>query len=172
MTSTISKVSLFSLPSPYLFGLSYLYPYRLKDSFFIWCVQVYSCHYWFWCSNIYLIWPVDSLSSWPLYLFDTSPSVFELFLTFWHSVFQVPFVLSLSLPWIQPFVQRALIPFTREWYLEIKSWMLGGVATGVSLLLDRFQQTELSSRFYLKIMSSFFLHVFFLPWWEHWFYLV
>lgn len=64
-----------------------------------------------------------------------SPSVFELFLTFWHGVFWVHRVLSLSLPWIQPFVQRALIPFTGEWYLEIQIWMLSVcVAAGVSLL--------------------------------------
>lgn len=110
------------------------------------------------------------------YPFDISSSVFELFPTFWNSVFQVHLVLSLFPPWIQPFVKRALIPFSGKCHLEIKTWMLGMfIATGVSLLLDPFQRTELRNIFYLKIMSSFFLtflHIFFLLWWELWFYLI
>lgn len=40
---------------------------------------------------------------------------------FWHSLIQAQLVLSLSQPWIQPFLQGALVPFNGKYYLDLNS---------------------------------------------------
>lgn len=43
-----------------------------------------------------------------------TPAILELFLTFWHKMFQAHRVLSFPQPWSQPFLQGVLVPFTGE----------------------------------------------------------
>lgn len=38
------------------------------------------------------------------------------------------FLLSMSQPWSQLFLQEALVPFIGAWYLETKIWVLGDTA--------------------------------------------
>lgn len=93
---------------------------------------------------------VSSLLIWPhQFLSSSFPSA--------QHVPGSPCCSHVSPPWIQPFVYRALIPFSGEWYLEI-TWMLGMFVTiGMSLLLDPFQCTE------VKIYILFKNHKFILP---------
>ena len=54
-------------------------------------------------------------------------------------VFQAHLVFSLLQLWNQPLLQGALVPFTEEWYLETKIWVVSVlIATGDSLLIGLF----------------------------------
>ena len=53
------------------------------------------------------------------------PFVWEYLLTFWPCIiYQVHLVLFLSQLQIKSFLQGALVPFSGEWYLETKIWVL------------------------------------------------
>lgn len=62
-------------------------------------------------------------TSWLLCLFKIPLSFFEHFLIFWHQkMVHMHFVFSL--PRNQPFSKKTLVSFSREWYLETKTWLL------------------------------------------------
>lgn len=48
-------------------------------------------------------------------------------IVWYHKMPGVHIVLSLLLPWNQPFVQEALVSFSRKWSLETKTWVLKSV---------------------------------------------
>lgn len=74
-------------------------------------------------STLFQIGPVRAHSHWLLCPFDVSLLFVEYFLTFWHSkMLQAHFVLSLSSPSNQPFLQGALVPC---WRMLFRSKELG-----------------------------------------------
>lgn len=77
---------------------------------------------------------------WILHPFDMSSLILEHFLAFKpNKMFQAHLVFSLTQPWNQPFLQGSLVPFSGEWCLETRIWVLGVlIVTGISLRLDPF----------------------------------
>ena len=63
---------------------------------------VFCCSHYFDVETVQ-IWPMRAVFSWILSSFDVSPSFFAPLLTFWHKMFQAPFVLSLPQPGNQHF---------------------------------------------------------------------
>lgn len=74
---------------------------------------------------------------WLLYPLDMSPSFLEHVLTFWNEMIQVYFVLSLPQPSNPPFLPGVLLPFSREWYSEIKIWVCPWGSLFLACLGDR-----------------------------------
>lgn len=70
-----------------------------------------------------------------------------------HQVFALPQL------WNQPLLQGALVPFTEEWCLETKIWVVSVlIATGDSLLLGLFSVQSLEM-YYPLIHTSVFILV-------------
>lgn len=67
-----------------------------------------------------------------------NPTCLQSFLDFWQKKPQPHLILCLNQAKNRPFLQEALFPFIREWYLEIKIWFhYKLIATGISLLLGQ-----------------------------------
>ena len=70
-------------------------------------------------------------------------------------------VLSLPQAWKQSFISGALIPFSGEWYLETKIWVLDVlVATRLVIVSRTCQKTELGNKFFLKEKIHEFIWIF------------
>lgn len=91
----------------------------LRGSYFI--QWVWFVLFIFWCSNCPRLGQQEPLQAGPCVLW-LHPSCCGHFLMIWYNkVFQPHLVLSLPRPWDQPCLQRALVTFSVEQFLEIRS---------------------------------------------------
>lgn len=91
------------------------------DSSCIQCVIICYCYYLFVMLTLSQIWPVGSPSSGSL-PFEHNHFVCSSFFFFWHKkMLQAHLGLFQLQLWNQTFLQRFLVPFSREWSLEAKT---------------------------------------------------
>lgn len=83
--------------------------------------------------KLFLLWPVGTPSGGLLNSCDQATAVFDSLLPFWHNEMFLDWFCKYSAhSWIQPFLQGALVPFSKKWYLDTTAFVLGVlIANGV-----------------------------------------